>query len=208
MKRIIPPTTPAQYLTSTRWDRTKRISKLLGWLGGAPSDDLSKALQDWMLSAVARAMVPGCRADRTLILSGPPRMDKTASLEELGGLHLGRICSFERSSLPVLSESLIVEYAGPGRIEDLKLSLAATRDTYRPLYQRKEVTVARTCVFAMTTNEDVRPDHLSRRLVVVPVVRPAKVDKIRENRDQLWAEAFRVWERQPAVKSKVYSSHS
>jgi predicted P-loop ATPase len=72
----------------------------------------------------------------------------------------------------------------------LKAFLSSSTDRYRPSYGRRTRDFARQCVFIGSTNEDIYlVDRTGNRRVLPVRVGLIDVDRIRADRDQLWAEA-------------------
>jgi predicted P-loop ATPase len=66
------------YLNSLRWDGVPRLEIWPVTHLGAHHTPLSRAFGAlWMISAVARIMKPGCKADHMLFLEGPQGANKS-----------------------------------------------------------------------------------------------------------------------------------
>lgn len=80
------------------------------------------------------------------------------------------------------------------RVTLVKNFITSRVDEYRPPYARQKIKVPRSCVFIGTTNES---EYLAdatgaRRYWPVPVGR-VNLAKLKEDRDQLWAEALHAY---------------
>ena len=74
-----------EYLQSLTWDGTSRLrSWLTKYLGVEPSLYAAAVGTRWMISAVARILSPGVKADTCLILEGPQGIKKSTALRVLG----------------------------------------------------------------------------------------------------------------------------
>lgn len=187
------------YLEGLTWDRTPRVD---GWLshycGAAESTFTRKAGAAWLISAVARALSPGCKADCALVLEGRQGAGKSSAIKALAGeawFHDGLHDLHSKDASAGLRGKWIIELPELSAmrrsdVEAVKAFLSRTEERYRPAYARAEVVEPRRCVFAGTTN---RTDYLSddtggRRFWPVTV---GKVDVpgLSRDRDQIWAEA-------------------
>ncbi|MBA3909453.1 MAG: hypothetical protein C0524_06085 [Rhodobacter sp.] len=187
------------YLEGLVWDGTPRIG---GWLTtclGADPSPLTAAMgQAWLISAVARALEPGCKADCALVLEGPQGGGKSSALAALAGedwFHDGLPDLHSKDAALGLRGKWIIELPELSAMrrtdtEAVKAFLSRTTERFRPPYGRGEVTEPRRCVFAGTTNRSdwLADDTGGRRFWPVPV---GQIDQaaIRRDRDQLWAEA-------------------
>ena len=74
------------YLASLRWDGVPRLETWAVVYLGAKDTPLTRAIGSrWMISAVARIMQPGVKADHMLILEGPQGGKKSSAIKTLAG---------------------------------------------------------------------------------------------------------------------------
>ena len=192
------------YLARTPWDQRERLrSWLHDYLGAADNEYTSAVGIKYLVGAVARVMRPGCKMDNVLILEGEQGRWKSTALAALAGdwfmdtpFTLG-----DKDAYLALRGKLIVEMAeldALGRAESsrAKAFFSSSSDTFRAPYQAWASTVPRQCVFAGTVNHGtyLRDTTGNRRYWPVKVTH-AELEKLREDRDQIWAEAFDLWRR-------------
>ena len=162
---------------------------------------LSRLGECFMISAIARAMRPGCKADASLILAGPQGAGKSKACEAL----VPRRDWFNSSPIEVGKRDgqLILQGTWIQEIKELDSfkNKAATRikayldeqyDNVRPLYAKSFEQVPRRCVFLGTTNETkfLNDSTGNRRYWVIQIGDRIDVGWLKENRDQMWAEAY------------------
>lgn len=189
------------YLTSLEWDGQSRVDRFLTNYFGAQWSDYSCGVsRAWLVSAVARAFQPGCKADHCLVLEGPQGHGKSSALRTLAGEQFfSDYVSEDLASkeAAILCEGVwIVEFSElqgimhkPSKMEDVKAFLSRSEDRYRPVYGRKIIRSPRRCVFAATTNKAVyMHDEENRRFWPLYCTR-IDLAGIERDRDQLWAEA-------------------
>lgn len=190
------------HLDSLKWDGTPRTSSWLSAYCGAVGDDYVREVgKRWLISAVARAYKPGCKADCMLVLEGDQGRGKSTALQILAtepffGDALPPMGSKEASSY--LRGKWIVEVAEleamRREVDVIKAFLSRQREDFRKAYGREEEVFPRRCVFAGTTNKDEwhRDETGGRRFwpVKVGVI---DTDALRRDRDQLWAEAVHLY---------------
>ena len=188
-----------EYLNRLHWDGTPRLE---GWTVthlGAEDTPLNRAFGSlWMISAVARILQPGSKADHMLILEGPQGAKKSTALAVLAGDgwftdELAEIGS--KDAALQMRGVWIIEIAeldaiGRAEVSRIKAFLSRTVDRYRPPYDRYVVDVPRQCVFAGSVNPDtyLRDETGNRRFWPVRCG-CIDLDALRRDRDQLWAEA-------------------
>lgn len=187
-----------QYLELLQWDGVARIDRWLTTYLGAETNKYTEAVgAKWLISAVARALQPGCKVDHTLVLQGPQGLRKSSALRALAGEafftdQLRAIGS--RDAEESLQGVWIVEMAeldGLSRAEvtTVKAFLTQQDGRIRKAYGKRTQTFPRRCVFCGTTNDDsfLLDATGNRRFWPVSVSR-ISVEDIARDRDQLWAE--------------------
>src|SRR5574337_338711 len=76
----------AIYFRKLRWDGEKRLDTwLIDYLGTKDTEYTRAVGRKWLISAVARALNPGCQADHMLILEGKQGIGKSRALRIMGG---------------------------------------------------------------------------------------------------------------------------
>jgi len=187
-----------EYLDALVWDETNRLDNWLHDFLGTPDSAYSRAAgAAWAISAVARAMKPGCQADHILVLEGKQGVGKSQTLAALGGNFYSEVPldPGDKDSTLAIHGPWIVEWSelsGLSRreAETVKSFLSKREDRIRPPYGKHTLDLPRRCVLAATTNEAayMRDASGNRRYWPVEVTEtdPAKM---MTHRDQLWAEA-------------------
>ncbi|WP_096703323.1 VapE domain-containing protein [Magnetospirillum sp. 15-1] len=191
-----------EYLTNLKWDGIPRLEAWAITYLGAADTRLSRAFGSlWVLSAVARVMDPGAKADQVLILEGPQGAKKSTALKTLAGVEwftdelaeIGSKDAAQQTRGVWIIEIAELDAIGRAETSRIKSFLSRSVDRYRPPYERYVIDVPRQCVFAGTVNPDtyLRDETGNRRFWPV---RCGKIDiaALRRDRDQLWAEAM-VW---------------
>lgn len=190
---------PRDYLTTLVWDNTPRLNSWLHHAYGTPDDELHQAIgSNWLKGLVKRVMQPGCQFDEVLALESPQGYRKSSSLRVLGApWHVETTHSLDNKDFYLLlAQNIIVEFS-EGEIMDrasvnkLKAEITKTEDQLRPPYERGMVKFQRSCVFAVTTNRlELKDDTGNRRWLPVQLQKIADIDWLKENKDQLFAEAY------------------
>lgn len=201
------------HLKQLRWDGTQRLDTWLPEYMGTKDTEYTRAVgRKWLISAVARAMDPGCQADHMLIFEGIQGIGKSQALRALGGQFY---CEYSggmtgqgtahKDLVAVIAGKMIVEMSElatvrKGDMEALKAVLTTCVDEARLSYERDAKAYPRTCIFAGTTNE-VGQAYIAdltgaRRFWPVHTgeCRGVVVARLKQDRDQLWAEAVEAYE--------------
>ncbi|NOD87411.1 MULTISPECIES: VapE domain-containing protein [unclassified Ruegeria] len=198
------------YLTGLKWDGVPRINSWLWTYCGVTMADpiyltyLSVAGRKWLIAAVARGMIPGCKVDNALIFEGPQGVGKSSALaalvpdpdwfgDSLPDFH-------HKDAKSYLNGKWIVELAEltqvhKGELENMRSFMSRTKEDYRPSHARLEIKRPRRCVFAGSTNRD---DYLKdpageRRFWIVQTDGHFDIEGLTAVRDQLWAEAYEAY---------------
>ena len=198
------------------WDgKTERLPQLFRTYFGAiltgetPEEQarcnelLSEFGVRFMVSAVARAMEPGCKADAMVILMGAPGAGKSRACRVLskGWFSDAPLQIGDRDAVLALHGVWMYEVAEldsfRGRAaQKIKAFLSTSVDRYRGMYSRHYTPSPRGCVFIGTTNEDrfLRDSTGNRRFWPVHCGE-IDVELLEEDIDQLWAEALSRYRR-------------
>jgi putative DNA primase/helicase len=187
------------FIGPLKWDGKPRLVQLLRRMGcESTPDGLSEVYGvKWAISAIARAMEPGCQVDSVLILAGAKGLGKTSAFRVLAGIqwHAESVLRMgDRDAYQQLQGVWIYEL---GELDSLRRSevsavkqfITARYDKFRPSYGRNVVERARQCVFCGTTNDATFLPETDRRWWVRKVVERADLAWLEENREQIWAEA-------------------
>lgn len=188
------------YLQALKWDGTARLD---GWLPSylrTPDRPYERMVgPKWLISAVARTMQPGCKADCVLILMGTQGQRKSTVLETLIGKmwftdEIGALAGNKDTQI-AMAGKLLVEFSDlegfHGRTADeLKAFLSRTTDRYRAPFARYAEDHPRQVIFAGTTNQQTPLRDFTGNRRFWPVkTGDADVEGIKRDRDQIWAEA-------------------
>ena len=197
------------YLTGLAWDGRPRIDR---WLerhaevhprGEAHAALVRSVARKWLVSAVARAMLPGCKVDTMLILEGPQGIGKSRALATLAGPRFFSDAAIDfgtKDACQTIQGVWIFELAELDAIlrrdpSTVKAFLSRATDRFRVPYGRAPEDVPRGVVFAGTVNHGayLRDTTGHRRYWIVRCEGPLDVDGLAEARDQLWAEALHAY---------------
>lgn len=194
----------AEYLKSLEWDQEPRVDKWLSRYLGTVDNPYTRAVgSKWLISAVKRVCEPGCQADYTLVFEGMQGKKKSTALGALAGREwftddISDIGS--KDSAIQLQGKWIVELAEldairKAEVTTVKAWLVRRDDHFRPPYGRRAEDFPRQNVFAASTNkEDWGHDDTGLRRfwpVKAGEFRDIDIEGITEDRDQIWAEAYR-----------------
>ncbi|WP_372838283.1 VapE domain-containing protein [Phaeovulum sp.] len=194
-------------LRSLHHDGRERLDSWLVRHAGAADTPYSRAVgRKFLIQMVARVMEPGCKADHTLVLSGPQGQNKSTACRILAGAEyfsdtLPSITGDKTDAIRHLQGKWLVELAelAPSRkseAEDLKAFLSGAIDRVRLPYARFDESFPRQCVFVGTTNDDqfLRDATGGRRFWPVAVGQVIDVEALASERDQLFAEAVAAYD--------------
>lgn len=188
------------YITGIKWDGVKRLDSWLSNTYGVADDIYHQKIgANWMKGLVKRIIHPGCKFDYVLVLEGAQGTKKSTSLGVLGGdwhceTTMGTdnkdfFMQFQGKAIIEFSEG---ETLNRTEVKKMKAIITTQSDKYRPAYGRVSVDFPRRCVFAMTTNQEeyLKDETGNRRWLPVACQKTADVEWLRDNKDQLYAEAY------------------
>lgn len=193
-----------------RWDGRRRLDRwLVESLGAADSEYHRAVGRAWLISAMARAYAPGCKADHMLLLEGAQGIGKSTALAVVGGAGYKDLTfsAHDKDAMQDLRGAWVVEYselAGLSKRDDdwLKGHIARATDSYRASYGRDSLDYPRSCVLAGTMNPQGDGRYLrdseNRRYWPVacdgtPGTLRARLGWLGANRDQVLAEALAAY---------------
>jgi putative DNA primase/helicase len=195
------------YVNALLWDGRERLDLwLTSYLGAENTPFIRTVGARWLVSAIARIFQPGCQVDHTLLLEGPQGIRKSSALRVLVGDerfadHLSELGS--KDSRIELSGKWVIEIGEldrvrRGELERVKAFLSARTDHFRVPYARRAEDVPRSCVFAASTNDQTPfTDETGNRRFWPVRCGQIQVERLTEDRDQLWAEAYARYKQHP-----------
>ncbi len=188
------------WIKSLVWDKQSRLDTWLKLTYGViDSEYYKKVGANWMKGLVKRIIHPGCKFDYVLVLEGEQGTKKSTSLGILGGSwHCETTMSTDNKDFFMQFQGkAIIEFSegetlSKTEVKKMKAIITTQSDKYRPAYGRLSVDFPRRCVFAMTTNQEqyLKDETGNRRWLPVKCMGDANIEWLKENRDQLYAEAY------------------
>lgn len=187
-----------EWLEGLEWDGSYRLESWLSEYLGADLTPLNRATgRAFLISAVARALEPGCQVDHVLCLESSQGAGKTETVRCLGGEftqeHLPDMHT--KDGMSALAGVWIVELSelaamSRSEVEAVKSFISRRVDRYRPAYGRHTIEQPRRCVFVATTNEgQYLRDRTGNRRFWPVKCGDINLKALAEDRDQLFAEA-------------------
>ena len=191
------------YLASLQWDGTPRVPTWLTTYGGAPDTVYTRAVGSiFLIAAVRRVRMPGCKFDELLVLESEQGKSKSQALRTLcpddnwfsDDLPLGVDAKqiIERTRGKWIIEASEMHGYSNAEVDRLKGMLSRQVDgPVRLAYGRIATEVARQFIAAGTLNkfiEYLRDSTGNRRFWPVRL-QQFDLESLRRDRDQLWAEA-------------------
>jgi putative DNA primase/helicase len=197
-----------EWLSSLKWDGKPRLEAELPTILGHEAHGFeARLLRRWLVSAVARAMEPGCKADNVLILLGKQRAKKSTFFDRLGGPWFtdSDVKPGDKDGQLKMRKKWIIEW---GELDDIKSSrsmelvkkfLSQRTDFFRSPYGKDTIERDRHCVFAGTSNEDEIFSDPTGNFRFWPIqlrLTGPRIDAafLEDNREQLFAEACALFE--------------
>lgn len=196
------------YVNSLTWDGVSRLDTWLPKVFFVPEDSYYRDIgSKWFMGIVSRILDPGCKFDNALIVHGGQGIGKSSVFLIIAGeeSHVEFTDLKVREMQQDIQGKIIVEFAeaaifSKADSESLKSIISRQTDTFRVPYERHPRDFPRRCVFAVTANnDDILKDATGGRrwwavevpddMKVYPPKRKADIYWLKDNRDQLFAEA-------------------
>lgn len=188
------------YLKALEWDGVERLDTLyIDYLGAEDNAYIREASSCTLVAAVARAFEPGTKFDNVPVLGGPQGIRKSTFINVLAGdKWFGELTSFDpKIAMEEISGKWIIEInelgaANKHDLEQQKAFLSGTSTRVRMAYAKHTTEFKRQCVFFGSTNqhEYLKDSTGNRRWWPITCAnREIDTDKLKANRDQIWAEA-------------------
>jgi predicted P-loop ATPase len=189
-----------RYLDALVWDGVDRLSFWLHECCGATDTPYARMAGAFFLRAMcARVWKPGAQVDHMLVLEGGQGKGKSTALRVLGGewysdtqFRLG-----DKDALLQLADTWLYEVSeldsfSRADVTSVKQFLTTLNDNIRGVYERRVRKRPRQVVMAGTTNQKryLRDMTGNRRFWPVPVGEVVDVERLRQWRDQLFAQAY------------------
>jgi predicted P-loop ATPase len=189
------------WLGSLQWDGIERIERFCHTHFGTRDEPYTRAVGVYLWTALAgRVMAPGCQADMVPVLIGKQGVGKSRGVQALvpSPEHYVELRLDEpddaiaRKCRAVLVAEL-AEMRGlrAADIERVKSFITRTQERWVPKYEEFATNYARRFLIIGTTNdEEFLPTDLENRRWLPMHVKRVNVNAIRDDREQLWAEAL------------------
>jgi len=201
------------------WDNTQRLATFFHDAFGAKNNAYTQAVgQNFWKMLVARAMRPGCKVDNMVVLEGAQGLGKSQACFAIVGKDF-----FSEAHEQIDNKDFFIALQGKWLVEvtemdafskagitKVKQVVTCKVDRYRTPYGKHAEDHPRQSVFIGTTNKDDwnRDDTGARRFWPIRCT-DINLDYIRQNRNQLFAEAiYRLkqgedWHSMPSLETKA-----
>lgn len=193
------------WLQSLEWDQTKRLDMWpVTYLGATYQEYLTHVGPKFLISAIARALQPGAKADCMLILEGPQGRFKSTAARVLFGAewYTDDLAEFTSKDAALQMQGKwgieMSELASMTKAEANKTKAVLSRqvDRFRAPYDRFVTEHPRQCVFLGTTNpiDGYFKDPTGSRRFWPIRCGVIDIPRLGADREQLWAEAVHRFE--------------
>lgn len=182
------------------WDGVPRCSKMLHTYFGAGDSEYTQAISEYMATAMAaRLLIPGHQADTAIVLFGNQGTGKTSSVKAIAPEDTFSeidLKAKDDDKARMIKGKLIVELAElrglkSSSSEAIKTYISKTHEEFVDKYDKMPTIYPRRCIYIGTTNEQEFLNEPTENRRWFPItVGKSNVAAIKQDRDQLWAEAI------------------
>lgn len=192
-----------EWMLSLKWDGIERLPYMLSDGFGANQNEYTKSVgRCWVTSMVARVLSPGCKVDTVPVFEGGQGAGKSTAMSIIGGKWFTECHESvtTKDFYGVLHGHMLVEIAEMhsftrSEVERIKGIISCRVDRYRKSYGRNTEDHPRQCVLTCTTNrDDWQRDETGARRFWPVLCLEINHSYLRENRDQLFAEAVSYYQ--------------
>lgn len=200
-------------LRKLEWDGTPRLEHwLIDGLGVVDRPYARLVSKFFIMGMVARLLRPGCKFDYMLILQGDQGLGKSTAFKILADPYfmdtpfkIGEKDSYLSLQGVWLVEFSELEAMSKSESTAIKAFVTSTEDRFRPPYGSRMVKMPRRAVLAGTTNSDqFLKDATGERRFWPIQVTEVRQDILRGMRDQLFAEAMYLLEKEEDPEKRRY----
>ncbi len=183
------------------WDEKDRIDALLSKYIPCVGDEELRAVvsRRFMVALIKRIYEPGCQSDYLLVLEGLQGIQKSSAFRALVGDEWFSDATFnveDKDAVMVIFSKWLIEFGELSTLdrataEHTKAFITRRSDRIRAPFDRKARDYPRQCLFVGSTNKDeyLKDDTGNRRFWPFKVSGRCNVEKIKRDREQLFAEA-------------------
>ena len=191
---------PKDYFETLKWDGTDRIKYVLSDIfGAAGTEYIHQVSANFFKMIVARVYEPGCKVDNIIVFKGPQGQYKSTAFEVLmgKGMYLSVTSQITNKDFyldmqgKLLCEVAELDSFKGADVSRIKSVLSTSVDTFRAPYASASQDHPRQGIFVGSTNESyfLKDTTGNRRYWIVRCDGSVNIDSLKEQRDQLFAEA-------------------
>lgn len=191
-----------EYLNGLKWDGVNRICTTLLIEMGLPITAFNQsAIRYFFISAVRRIFFPACKVDMMFILESIQGLGKSTFFKTLFMEWYAEVTSSlnDKDFFMGLRGVWCADFGELDQFSKadstrIKQVITMTDDHYRPAYARLAQKFPRQCIFVGGTNRDdwQKDETGGRRFLPIKITKSINNDWVKENRNQLWAEAVHL----------------
>ena len=200
-----------EYWESLVWDNHKRVHNWMhNYLGAEDNEYTRDVGLKTLVACVKRVYEPGCKFDYITVLEGAQRTGKSTAWEILASkpwfgdsaIDISKEWSIMKTFGKLMSEWAEMETFRKSNTQAMKAFLSSSSDTVRLPYNRIAQSIPRSGIFVGTFNPEKDQDigwlhdttgNTRYWVVATGVCGDIRNDKLREVRDQIWAEALMLY---------------